>query len=125
MRLTVQQSAVLNTHEGTERRPPVTSDELMVVRSTSHRNQHSGYTIAHTNRRGSFTFTGNEERVVREGDGSYGPPGHRHGVVCEDPSVAIDASTPAREEHRDHFEHIRSYRSSLSIHRKFTALSNP
>lgn len=115
MALTVQPSEVLEAYvpdEGIELRPLVSSEDLMVVRVDiapsatlqvhEHPHEQAGYVAE-----GSFTFTGDETRVVEEGDGYYVPPGHRHGVEGgDDHAVAIDAFTPAREGYRERFDHL-------------------
>ena len=117
MALTVQPAEVVAAYEpdeGIELRPLVSSDDLMVVRVDvapgaslrvhDHPHEQAGYVVV-----GSFTFTGDEEHVVEEGDGYYVPPGHRHGVEGGDePAVAIDVFTPAREEYRERFDHLDS-----------------
>ena len=116
MGLTVQPSAVIEAFEpddGIELRPLVSSDDLMVVRVDiapraelrvhDHPHEQAGYVAA-----GSFTFNGDQERQVEEGDGYYVPPGHRHGVIGhEEPAVAIDVFTPAREEYRERYDHLK------------------
>lgn len=115
MALTVQPWEVIESFEpdeGIELRPLVSSDQLMVVRVDiapgaelrvhEHLHEQAGYVAA-----GSFTFNGDEERIVEEGDGYYVPPGHRHGVIGGDePAVAIDVFTPAREEYRERYDHL-------------------
>lgn len=51
--------------------------------------------------RGGMRFTlGDEERTLRAGDGVTIPPGVRHGaVVLDEPTLAIDAWYPLREDY--------------------------
>ncbi len=52
--------------------------------------------------RGAMEFRlGDEVRVLRAGDGVCSPPGVRHGaVVLDEPTFALDAWYPQREEYR-------------------------
>jgi quercetin dioxygenase-like cupin family protein len=52
--------------------------------------------------RGAMKFKlGDEERIIRAGEGVCSPPGVRHGaVVLDEPTSALDAWYPAREEYK-------------------------
>lgn len=108
MELTVQSSEVLEAYEpdeGIGLGPPVSGEELMVVRVDiapgatlrihDHPHEQPGYVVD-----GPSTFTGEDRREVGAGDGYYVPSGHGHSVEGHDePAVAIDAFAPAREDY--------------------------
>ena len=68
-----------------------------VVPEHSHPHEQITYVV-----RGAMEFTlGGETRVLRAGDGVCIPPGVRHGaVVLDEPTVALDAWHPPREEYK-------------------------